>query len=169
MTVVKRWKAILCWKEDSHILLHTLPLFAHFVTRIRTIQPTSFLAAQYKHHSHPGTSGPARRSARRCSASGNRGWPLPPRPPDPPDYDVRGVGDNHHHHDQGFIPPTITSPPATTERVQTRQLLTDITERGRNFPDVPIRTGRRTLNEKIVRCTVQCLADYKVSREDLAG
>ena len=37
------------------------------------------------------------------------------------------------------------------------------------FPKVPVRNGRRSLNENVVRCTVQCLASYKVSRDDLAG
>ncbi len=64
------------------------------------------------------------------------------------------------------MPSALDSPPpkCNTPKPQTRQPVCD-----NGFPDVPIRTGRQTLNEKIVRCTVQCLADYKVSREDLAG
>ena len=29
------------------------------------------------------------------------------------------------------------------------------------FPDVKIRTGRRTLNEALVRCIVQCVSELK--------
>lgn len=34
---------------------------------------------------------------------------------------------------------------------------------------VPIRTGLKTLNESVVRCTVQCYSEYKVSYNDLVG
>jgi hypothetical protein len=38
-----------------------------------------------------------------------------------------------------------------------------------DFPTVHIRNGRKSLNERIIRCAVQCLAQYKVSQNDLAG
>ena len=37
------------------------------------------------------------------------------------------------------------------------------------FPKVKIRTGRRTLNEALMRCLVQCLSEHKVTTEDLRG
>lgn len=37
------------------------------------------------------------------------------------------------------------------------------------FPAMNIRTGRNSIDESIIRCTVQCLAKYKVSQNDLAG
>ena len=37
------------------------------------------------------------------------------------------------------------------------------------FPGVKIRTGRRTLNEALVRCTVQCVSEFKVSHADISG
>ena len=37
------------------------------------------------------------------------------------------------------------------------------------FPDVEIRTGRRTLNEALVRCIVQCMSEFKVSHADISG
>ena len=37
------------------------------------------------------------------------------------------------------------------------------------FPDVKIRTGRRTLNEALVRCIVQCVSEFKVSQADISG
>jgi hypothetical protein len=35
------------------------------------------------------------------------------------------------------------------------------------FPRVKIRTGRKTLNEALMRCLVQCLSEHKVTTEDL--
>ena len=37
------------------------------------------------------------------------------------------------------------------------------------FPRVKVRHSRKNIDENIMRCTVQCLADYKVSAGDLAG
>ena len=37
------------------------------------------------------------------------------------------------------------------------------------FPDVKITTGRRTLNEALVRCIVQCVWEFKVSHADISG
>ena len=37
------------------------------------------------------------------------------------------------------------------------------------FPDVKIRTGRRTLNEALVRCIVQCVSEFKVSHANISG
>ena len=39
----------------------------------------------------------------------------------------------------------------------------------RDFPKVKVRTSQKNTNEQIIRCTVQCLADYKVSPSDLSG
>ena len=38
-----------------------------------------------------------------------------------------------------------------------------------DFPQVPIRSSRKCIDERIIRCTTQCLADHKVSRNDVAG
>ena len=32
-----------------------------------------------------------------------------------------------------------------------------------------IRTGRKSIHDKVIRCTVQCLSKYKVGQKDLAG
>ena len=37
------------------------------------------------------------------------------------------------------------------------------------FPEVPIRSSRNNINEKLIRWLVQCLADQKISRNDLCG
>ena len=37
------------------------------------------------------------------------------------------------------------------------------------FPKVKVRNSCKDINEKIIRCTIQCLADYKVSPDDIAG
>ena len=37
------------------------------------------------------------------------------------------------------------------------------------FPEVKIRTGRRTLNEALVRCIVQYVSEFKVSHADISG
>ena len=38
-----------------------------------------------------------------------------------------------------------------------------------DLPKVKVRTSRQKINEQIIRCTVQCLANYKVSHRDLSG
>ena len=38
-----------------------------------------------------------------------------------------------------------------------------------SFPDINVRTGHRSIVEPVKRCTVKCLADYKVSVADLSG
>ena len=42
-------------------------------------------------------------------------------------------------------------------------------EQSSGFPQFPIRTSRKCIDERIIRCTVQCFADHKVSREDATG
>ena len=37
------------------------------------------------------------------------------------------------------------------------------------FPEIKVRTSRKLINEKVIRCATQCLADYKVSLRDLSG
>ena len=76
--------------------------------------------------------------------------------------------------DEEFIPKTPMKGSKYPNRVRTRSeptippgFSTDYALSG--FPDVPIRTGRRTINEKLMRCTVHCLSKYKVSRNDLSG
>ena len=45
----------------------------------------------------------------------------------------------------------------------------EIPEQSSEFPEIPIRTSQKCIYEKITRCTVQCLADQKVSLEDATG
>ena len=45
----------------------------------------------------------------------------------------------------------------------------EIPDQSSGFPQIPIRTSRKCIDEKIIRCTVQCLADHEVSREDATG
>ena len=52
---------------------------------------------------------------------------------------------------------SIKSPIASSDNVST------------SFPDVPVRSGKKRINEALMRCLVQCLSDYKVSRNDLCG
>lgn len=42
-------------------------------------------------------------------------------------------------------------------------------EQEKDFPQIPVRSSRKQIDERIIRCTVQCLADYKVSRRDVTG
>lgn len=39
----------------------------------------------------------------------------------------------------------------------------------RTFPKVYVRSRRKSINEKIIRAFTQCLADFKVSMDDLSG
>ena len=39
----------------------------------------------------------------------------------------------------------------------------------KKFPPVYTRTGYRSMNEDLMRCTTQCLADHKVNLNDLSG
>ena len=38
-----------------------------------------------------------------------------------------------------------------------------------DFPQFPIRSSRKYIDERIIRCTTQCLAEHNVSRNDVAG
>jgi len=37
------------------------------------------------------------------------------------------------------------------------------------FPRINVRTARKTINEKLMECVVQCLSEFKVSQNDVAG
>jgi hypothetical protein len=77
--------------------------------------------------------------------------------------------------DEPFLPerPVTTgtsvglSPRQTRSRSVTSSSVTDCAKQ--KFPDVKIRTGRKNLNEALVRCVVQCLSEFKVSHVDIAG
>lgn len=49
------------------------------------------------------------------------------------------------------------------------RLCTDRSESMNTIPPVFVRTGRKTLNENLMRCLVQCLSEYKVTTSDLIG
>jgi len=70
--------------------------------------------------------------------------------------------------DEIYSTPTdITSRPTT--RQQTAEQISEEHLQKQKFPEVKIRKGRKQINEKVIRTTVQCLADYKVSVNDLMG
>ena len=56
-----------------------------------------------------------------------------------------------------------------TTRQTTAANIVELSPEEREFPAVYIRTDRKSINEKVIRCTVQCLSTYKVSQNDLAG
>ena len=37
------------------------------------------------------------------------------------------------------------------------------------FPRINVKTARKTINEKLMACVVQCLSEFKVSQNDVAG
>ena len=83
--------------------------------------------------------------------------------------------DDHDEYDEPFIP-TKVIPTTTTSSRQTRSnpvtpssASHDDKAELKYFPDVKIRTGRRTLNEALVRCIVQCVSEFKVSHADVSG
>ena len=56
-----------------------------------------------------------------------------------------------------------------TTRRKTAANIAESSPEEREFPVMHIRTDRKSTNEKVIRCTVQCLSKYKVSQNDLAG
>ena len=64
---------------------------------------------------------------------------------------------------------SIRSYPQTRNKTQAA-LQKDKSESGiPEFPQIPIRTSRKVFDEKIMRCTIQCLADHNISRNDAVG
>ena len=57
--------------------------------------------------------------------------------------------------------------PVTTR--QTVEVCNNIEGLSPAFPEIKVRTSRKLINEKVIRCATQCLADYKVSQRDLSG
>ena len=57
--------------------------------------------------------------------------------------------------------------PVTTR--QTVEVCNNIEGLSTAFPEIKVRTSRKLINEKVIRCATQCLADYKVSQRDLSG
>ena len=85
---------------------------------------------------------------------------------DQDDYDV---------YDEPFIPTKVIPTSPTSSRQTSSNPVTpssashDDKAELKYFPDVKIRTGRRTLNEALVRCIVQCVSEFKVSHADISG
>ena len=83
--------------------------------------------------------------------------------------------DDQDVHDEPFkptkvIPTTPTSSrPTRSNPVTPSSASHDDKAELKYFPDVKIRTGRRTLNEDLVRCIVQCVSEFKVSHADISG
>ncbi len=38
-----------------------------------------------------------------------------------------------------------------------------------DFPEISVRTSQKNIDERIIKCTIQCFADHNVSRNDVAG
>ena len=83
--------------------------------------------------------------------------------------------DDHDVHDEPFIPTKVIPTTLTSSRQTRSNPVTpssashDDKAELKYFPDVKIRTGRRTLNEPLVRCIVQCVSEFKVSHADISG
>ena len=85
---------------------------------------------------------------------------------DQDDHDVR----DEHSIPTKVIPTTPTSSRETRSNPVTSSSAShDDKAELKYFPDVKIRTGRRTLNEALVRCIVQCVLEFKVSHADISG
>ena len=87
------------------------------------------------------------------------------------DHDQDDI-DVHH---EPFIPTKVIPTTPTSSRQTRSNPVTpsssshDDKAELKYFPDVKIKTGRRTLNEALVRCIVQCVAEFKVSHADISG
>ena len=85
---------------------------------------------------------------------------------DQDDYDVP---------DESFIPTKVIPTTPTSYRQTRSNPVTPSSVSYNNkaelkyFPDIKIRTGRRTLNEALVRCIVQCVTEFEVSHADISG
>ena len=83
--------------------------------------------------------------------------------------------DDHDIHDEPFIPTkVIPTTPTSSRQTRSNPVTPSSTSHDdkaelKYFPDVKIRTGRRTLNEALVRCIVQCESEFKVSHVDISG
>ena len=59
---------------------------------------------------------------------------------------------------------------ATTRSVAASKMESTLeTEQWEDLPQVPVRSIGKHIDERIIRCAVQCLADYKVSYKDVTG
>ena len=83
--------------------------------------------------------------------------------------------DDHDVHDEPFIPSKVIPTSPTSSRQTRSNPVTpssashDDKAELKCFADVKIRTGRRTLNEALVRCIVQCVSEFEVSHADSSG
>ena len=63
-----------------------------------------------------------------------------------------------------------TKSPATTHSVMALKMESTLeTGQWEDFPQVPVCSSRKHNDERIIRCTVQCLVDYIVSCKDVTG
>ena len=83
--------------------------------------------------------------------------------------------DDHDVHHEPIIPTKVIPTTPTSSR-QTRSNPVTLSSSSHDdkaelkyFPDVKIETGRRTLNEVLVRCILQCVSEFKVSHADISG
>ena len=83
--------------------------------------------------------------------------------------------DDDDVHDEPFIPTKVIPTTPTSSRQTRSNAVTpssashDDKAELKYFPGIKIRTGRRTLNEALVRCIVQCVSEFKVSHADISG
>ena len=83
--------------------------------------------------------------------------------------------DDHDVQDESFIPTKVIPITPTSSRQAKSNPVTpssafhDDKAELKYLPDVKIRTGRRTLNEAMVRCLVQYVLEFKVSHADISG
>ena len=58
---------------------------------------------------------------------------------------------------------------STTTRSSIRQAADFVTSEKTEFPQIPLRSGRNTLNPIVMKALVHCQATYKVSDNDIKG
>ena len=65
---------------------------------------------------------------------------------------------------------TVKMKTEVNSSIKTRSSKLTCKEKSPNeFPEVEIRKGHKSFNENVMRCLVKCLADYKISSNDLLG
>ena len=85
------------------------------------------------------------------------------------------IDHDQDNHDEPFIPTKVIPTTPTSSRQTRSNPVTpssasqDDKAELKYFPDVKIRKGRRTLNEALVRCIVQCVSKFKVIHADISG
>ena len=85
------------------------------------------------------------------------------------------IDHDQDNHDEPFIPTKVIPTTPTSSRHTRSNSVTpssasqDDKAELKYFLDIKIRKGRRTLNEALVKCIVQCVSEFKVSHADISG